>query len=291
MFKLAFSTLACPHDTLEQIAANAAAWEFDGIEFRSNGSGDTTFAHDPALTDPEKVRATLRRYGIENAGLATGCVFDQPVFPPVLGHFFLARHAPVNDAKHMVDIARDIHAPTTRVFAFEIPKLPVPIETRRSTIKRIAERLKLVCDHARHRRTTVTIENGGAFASYEDLIEIINRVDQPNLAACYDLLAAHTIGDDIVAGIQALDSKLVTARLRDRDLENNLPVPLGTGDLPAEAFVQSLIRAGFTGWLNYEWEAGWLSFLEDANTILPSVPAQIAGWAAQAMDSTPTHAA
>lgn len=295
MFKLAFSTVATPDLTLEQVASQAAAWEFDGLEFRSNGSSDTTFANDPALTHPAKVTATLRRFGLENAGIATGCAFHQAVFPPVVGHYFNNRHQPVYDAKHMVDIAKDINAPTTRVFGFEIPEFPFPspvqLETRRSTIKRIAERLKLVCDHARHRRTFVTIENGGAFASYTDLLEIINRVNMPNLAACYDLLAAHTIGDDIEQAINELGSKLVTARLRDRDLENNLPVPLGTGDLPTKHFVQTLTKANFQGWLTYEWEAAWLSFLESADTILPNIPTQIAAWAAEAKPTSPTHAA
>ena len=285
MFKLAFSTIACPDWTLDAISSRAAEWEYDGIEFRSNGSGDTTFAADPALSDPEKVKAALRRHGLENAGLATGCTFHEPVFPPVLGHFFLARHKPVYEAKHMVDIARDTGAPTTRVFAFDIPDLP--LESRRSTIARVCDRLRLVCDHARHRNTLVMIENGGAFASHSDLTEIINRVAAPNLVACYDLLAAHTVEDDIEEGIQALFPRLAMARLRDRETATNHPVPLGTGDLPTKHFVQALAAADFDGWVTYEWEAAWLTYLDAAETVLPAIPKQVAEWAAPDHAHTP----
>jgi sugar phosphate isomerase/epimerase len=279
MTKVALSTIACPEWTLSRVARFAAEHEFDGVEFRSFGEGSTRFANDPGLTDAAKVASVLRRHGVEPAGLATGLRFDHAIIPPVLGYLLPTSGSDVREAFHMVELAQRVGARFVRVFPFAVPE--VPLEGRHGTVKRIASRLTQVCDHCRHRDTFIVLENGGDFATADDLLEIIARVNSPYLLACYDLFAATQVQDDIEAGVRKLGPRLAIARLRDRRLadgDDAGPTPLGAGDLPAEGFVKTLATVDFDGWLVYEWERAWLEGLDPADSALPTALRTIHRW-------------
>ncbi|MFM9958526.1 MAG: sugar phosphate isomerase/epimerase family protein [Phycisphaerales bacterium] len=280
MLRPAFSTVACPDWTLERVAAAAADYGFRGVELRSAGDGGANaFASDPAFSDPAKVRATIDRAGVDLAGIATGVKFDDPVFPPVLGHVFASRNATVRAGKRMVDLAAKCGAPFVRFFAFQIPGPPVPLapgDTRWSALRRICNRLGDVCDHARHRDLRVLIENAGDFASYNDLVKIIETVNNPLLGACYDLRAGIAAGDDPVDAIKALGTRLMTARLRDT--RAGRPCPLGQGELPVKSFVQALAAAGSSAWITYEWDRAWLPELAGADSVLPEASRLLYEW-------------
>lgn len=289
MFKIAFSTVACPDWSLRDVARHAAAWEYDGVELRSFGEGSTRFACDPGLTDSDKVRGIFRNAGVEIAGLATGVKFDDAVFPPVMGNVLLSqREAGVPEGRHFVDMAQGIGSRYVRTFGFDIPSFPPP-QTRGATLNRIAARLAKVCDHARYRDCYVMIENGGAFATAEDLAEIIAKVNSPLVMACYDLFAAHTVKDDLEEGIKLLGPRLAMARLRDR--KGDAPVELGTGELPCRDFVRLLADAKFGGWVTYEWEKAWLEDLAAPETVLADVPRKVFGWASEGRPALASPAA
>lgn len=282
MTRVAFSTIACPDWTLDRVCRFAAEHEFDGIEFRSFGEGSTRFANDPGLTHDQKVVSAIRRHGLELPGLASGLRFDHAIDPPVLGHLLPSRWSDVNEAFSFVELTSRLGAGYVRVFPFEIPSVP-PFQTRAGTIRRIIDRLRRVCDHCRHRDVTVVIENGGDFATAADLLEIMARVGSPYLRACYDLLAATQVGEDPADGMAELGPRLAVARLRDRTAD--IPAPLGTGDLPAESFVKTLVGTGFDGWLVYEWERAWIDTLEPAEDILPGAVRTIHRWLNEAADA------
>jgi sugar phosphate isomerase/epimerase len=289
MFKIAFSTVACPDWSLRDVARHAASWEFDGVELRTFGEGSTRFACDPGLTDATKVRGIFRSAGVEIAGLATGVKFDGAIFPPVMGNILLSqREAGVPEGRHFVDMAQGMGARYIRTFGFEIPKFPPP-QTRDATLNRIAARLAKVCDHARYRDCFVMIENGGDFATAEDLAEIIAKVNSPLLMACYDLYAAHSVKDDLEEGIRLLGPRLAMARLRDRNEDG--PCRLGEGDLPCREFVRALADAKFGGWLTYEWEKAWLDDLDAPERVLGDVPRTVYGWAAEGQTALASPAA
>lgn len=285
MARVAFSTIACPHDTLDQTLQLAARCECDGIEFRSFGEGSTRFANDPGLTDADKVKALTRDAGIEPASVATSVTLDAPIFPPVLGRALPGQHRCIDEACHFVDIAKAIDAPLVRLFPFAIPK--VPLENRRTTLNRIVERLRSITDHCRHRDVTVAIENAGDFPSYEDLAEIINKVNSPHLAACLDLYAAHTVDDNLTDAVDTLLPRLAMVRLRDRTAAT--PAPLGTGDLPAQHLVETLADRNYNGWIVYEWERAWIDTLEPAEDVVPPAIDLIYKWLARDNNNTHQH--
>lgn len=280
MLRPAFSTVACPDWTLDRVARAAAEYGFRGVELRTVGDGGANaFASDPAFTDATKVRRVIDSAGIDLAGLGTGVRFDAPIFPPVLGHVFASRYASVVEGKRMVDLAAACGAPFVRVFAFQVPPPPAPLapgDTRWSALKRICGRLSMVCDHARNRDVKVLIENGGDFASFIDLVKIIETVGSPLLGACYDLSAGVASGDNPVEAVKALGPALMSARVRDS--RSGMPCRLGQGDLPVKGFVQALAASGSGAWLTYEWERAWRPELGGADSVLPEAARAMYEW-------------
>lgn len=281
MLRPAFSTVACPTWTLERVAAAAEAWGYLGVELRTFGQGATQFACDPALTDGAKVRRVLSEAGVEAAGLATGCRFDAPIFPPVIGQIFTSREKTVHEANHMIDVARDCGGGSIRVFGFEAPRG----ERRAATLKRVSQRLWRVCDYARNRGVIVLVENGGSFSRAADLVELIEAVNSPLLGAIYDGVTAQQAGDDVREGAALLGARLRAVRLRD--VRDNRPARLGTGEAPCRELVEAVRDTdqtwGLDPWVIYTWDRAWLPELAPAEEVLPEAAQTIARWSGQSL--------
>ncbi len=264
MIRPAFSSVAFPDWTLDRVARAAAEFGFLGLELRSFGQGSSTLACDPALSSPENVRRALDDAGIDLACLATGARFDKPIFPPVMGYLLPSQHTPLEEAKHLVDVAHDVKAPYIRVYGWDVPKG----QSRRATIKLISDRLGKVCDYARGRDLTVLLENGGAFSSYTDLVDILQRVGSPLLGVAYDVQAGFDADDNPADVVRALGKSIRIARIRDR--RAGAPCPLGQGELPVRPFLDALADAGSDAWAVFTWDRLWLPNLEPAESVLPS---------------------
>lgn len=247
-----------------------------GVELRTFGEGGTQFACDPALTSGAKVREMFREAGVSVAGIATGVRFDAAVWPPVVGNLFPAREASVNEGKHMVSVAAHIGAPYMRVFGFE----GTPGESKKSLFRRVCDRLGKVCDYARNRDVTVLIENGGTFATAGDLVDIIRRVSQPQLAASYDAATAHVSGENPAAGVEMLGRWLRVARVRDQ--RAGRPCGLGTGEVPLREFLTALRRSdelnGMDPWAVFTWDRAWVPELAPAEAVLPAAAKLMGDW-------------
>lgn len=276
MLRIAFSTVACPEWTLERVASAAAEYGYSGVELRSEGRGGTRFASDPGLTDGAKVRRVFHAEGVDLAGVASGVRFDAPIFPPVIGNLLPSNEASVRAGKDMVAVASEAGAGYMRVYAFETHGR----ERLSAAMRRICERLAKVVDHARNRDVEVLIENGGSFSSVDDLVEIIDRVNHPLLSACYDIGSGVEAGDDPALACAALGGRLKAARIRD--LRGDHPCLPGDGDLPCQAFVEAVGRAGAAWsnepWLVFTWDRAWLTDLAGAERVLPEAARRLHLW-------------
>lgn len=267
---VAFSTVACPEWTLRAVAERARRWDFDGVELRTFGPGSTIGASDPCLSDPSKVRAILDEQGVALTGYGSGARFDEPLWPPapvgyVLGDF----ERPVREFKPITEHASRTGAGYVRVYGFE----RIEGEPRPRAVKRISDRLRLVCDDARHQNVRVAIENAGSFARAEELMEIVERVNKPELGVCYSMLAAHNAGEDPAEGVRTLAERLVCTRISDE--RDGTPCVIGEGHAPCESFVRAL---GATTPLVIDWPAMWRDDLAPADEALPASFAAVTSW-------------
>lgn len=258
----AFSTIACPDWTLDRAVGFAARAGFDGVELRTFGHHASRLLCEPCLTGPAKIRDLFEDEGVRPAALSTSIRYDAPVVPPVLGRVLGDFEKPVRRTKQMVEVATSIEAPFVRVFPFELPRG----ESRRSGVRRIVERLTLAAATARHTGVRLLLENGGSFPLAEDLLELLERVDSPLLAAAYGPAVAHAAGEDPVAGVRTLRAWLESVKLRD--LRDSRPVPLGEGVIPNEPVVDELERLGYEGWCTIEWDRLWIEDLEPTEDVL-----------------------
>jgi len=285
MIRLAFSTIACPSWTLERVASAAYESGFEGVELRTFGPGSGRLACDPALTDPRKTVDLFAAPGVDIAGLGSSGRFDEPIRPPVLGRVIGDYEKPVRAVKHDVDLAEDLGAEYVRVFAFE----PAPGERPGRALGRIVDRLKLACDHARHRGVRLALENGGGYARAEQIAEIIDRVNNPLLDACYNLAAGAAGGDSATDAVRMFGDRLLVGRLKD--ICQNMPERVGRGDLPCRDFVSEFAGKARDGaWLVFEWDKLWLPQLADPEHVLGETAKHLIEWITGATDRTLTAA-
>ncbi len=263
MFTPAFSTVACPEWPLEVVAAKASEFGFLGVELRSFGDASRSFASDPALTAPEKVREVFRQRGVDIVSLATSARFDGKVNPPVIGWAISDTERPVRFAQRAVELAATIAAPLLRVFGFELP----PSERRASAMDRVVTRLKKVVDAANRTGVRVAIENAGSFRTSDELIELIDAVGGPLVGAMYNVAVAHEAGEQPADGVEKLGARLLGVRVKD--LRDGKPVLPGEGGTPVRAALAGLARRRFTGPVIYEWDRAWMPELAAPEVVLP----------------------
>lgn len=281
MIKPAFSTVACPEWPLERVFEFAAAAGFLGVELRTFGDGSRSFACEPSLTAPEKIRAWADRGGVNVAQLGTSVALDEPIVPPLLGRAITDIHRPTRAGKRAIDLALTLECPLVRVFGFALRGG----ESRRFAVRRIVERLADVVDAADRTGTRVVIENGGDFSRASQLMEILDQIRTPLLGACFSLAPAVAAGDDPLLALNVLRERLLSVRVKD--LRGGLPVPLGEGELPVRPLVDALVRDGFAGPVIFEWDRAWIPGLAGPEQVLPAA----ARWLFACAGGAPGHAA
>jgi len=273
MFKLAFSSIGCPDWTLRRVARAAVDSGFEGVELRTFGAGDGRLPSDPAWTDPAKIRnEVFVDDGVDIAALATSCRFDAPLGPPIIGRALDDFEKEVREAKRQLDLAAAIGARFVRVFAFE----PAPAERPSKAIDRIAQRLELLCDHARHRGVVVLLENAGGYRRARDIACIIDRVGNPLLGASYSIAVGARAGDTPAEALNALGESLRLVRVQD--YRGATPCLPGDGEIPCQEFVERLAGNNADGWVVFEWPKLWAPKLAAPEDVLPVANKTLSGW-------------
>src|SRR5688500_324809 len=167
--KLAFSTVACPEWTLEEVARKAQGMGYQGVELRTLGPGASALASDPALTDPDKIGRIFKAFGVEPVCLSTSVAFNHKDES--------AGRAAVWEAQAYVDMAAQIGCPYVRFFGYEVK----PGDSRQGAMQRIAGRIGQLLEHAGDRGVQVLLENAGSFNTAKEWWWLFNLVDHPML--------------------------------------------------------------------------------------------------------------
>lgn len=248
--KPAFSTIACPTWTLDEVADQAERLGYLGVELRSFGSASTQFACDPALTDAAKVRSMFDKAGVDLCCLATSLRYDEPVADPFL-HILGDRDKSTLETKSAISLASQIECPLVRVYAFET----FGSEARPKAIRRIVSRLKLAAAAARNTGVRLVLENGGSFPTAADLAELLDLVESPFIAASYSVSTAVRAGERPVHGINVLGDRIATVKLSD--WKGTHVCALGKGDIPNAEAIEALGAAEYSEWVTYEFPVAW----------------------------------
>jgi len=266
----AFTTVACPEWTLDQVARTASESGYLGVELRTFGDDSSLLACDPALSAPSKVRNLFQHAGVEIMCLATSLAFDAK--PTLLQRITGDAERSIMLAKSSIDLALKLECPYVRVFGFEIHSN----EARGNAIERIAERLRLVAAYARNSGVRILLENGGSFLTAADLAEVLDRVNNPLLSVCYNATVAHAAGESIADGVNVLSERLPVVKLKD--YKDGSPCALGLGSMNSAASVAALSKAGFNGWLVFEYPRLWFKELPEPTLVLRNSALSMYSW-------------
>jgi sugar phosphate isomerase/epimerase len=120
-------------------------------------------------------------------------------------------------------------------------------------IARLVDPVRRAADLAAAVDLELAIENHGDLSA-DELIEIITRVDRPNLGVTLDNLNLIRLGDDMVEGTTKLAPLTRIVQLKDHLPTDDVNQPggptctaLGEGVAPLEAVLATLDEAGFDG--------------------------------------------
>lgn len=251
--RLAFTNLACPDWSLEDTAAAAARWGYEGVELRLLG-GETI---DPPLPSAEVRRV---REVLDAAGLAVPCLDTS-----------LRVAQPQEDlagrGRAFMDLAATWDAPYLRVFGGD-PKVGLDDAGR----ERAVTQLRQLAELGEEVGVEVLLETHDVFALGRDVAAVLRAVDHPHAGALWDGLHPWRTGEDVEDTAAALVPWTRLFHVKDgrrRDDGSAELRVLGDGDVPTRTMLRHLRDGGFDGWLSVEWEKRWHPELEDPATALP----------------------
>ena len=120
-------------------------------------------------------------------------------------------------------------------------------------VDRLVGPTRRVADMAADVGVTLAIENHGDMRAAE-IMEVIDRVDRPNLGVTLDNLNLPRVGDDMLAGTRLLAPRTLLVQLNDHDPTEDLTIEsgatctaLGEGVAPNLEVLEILDEAGYEG--------------------------------------------
>ncbi len=262
--KYAFSTLACPAWSIEQVVEEATRLGYDGVELRLL-DGDVI---DP-VADRAKVERAVdlcRARGIEVCALDTSCRFNY-VDPA-------ERERQVAELQTWIALAQRLQTPLLRVFGG-------PDQTDRGSESNgdeandwVAQSLRQAAPDAERAGVTVVLETHDAFSSARRVATVLSRVDSENVAALWDSHHPYRVGETARDVVDALDGRIAHVHVKDaRRLDAEGAhwelVLLGEGEVPVREQLAALQRRGYAGWVSVEWEKKWHPEIAGPEVALP----------------------
>lgn len=261
---LAFSTLGCPGDSLEQVVATALLSGATGVELRA-ADGEFVF---PAMDVAQRIHVedTLAAAGIVVLTLASYvrvCAVPEEetgANDPVLAELLAA-----------VDLAADLSAAHVRVFPGAGLEPCGPGEEPSAELlaadKLGAARLNAAAAHARARGVTLLLETHDSHPRAQDIVRILAHVDaDAPVQVIWDLMHPWRYDEAPELTAELLADSLAYAQYKDgirQDGTNTVTLTLpGNGELPLvqmrDLAAGILANRGIADpWISLEWERMW----------------------------------
>jgi sugar phosphate isomerase/epimerase len=265
--KFAFSTVACPEWDFETLCARGKEYGYDGIEVRGFLNESILTASNIFLTDPAKLRSMLKYHGLSICCLASSIAMK--------GKKKTDRMA-ADDCRRYIDTAAAVGCPLVKIFDTEVR----PGQNRASAAIELGDWLLPLGDYAASRDIVIVVENALSFRSAKEMWLILDRLQHPSIACCWDVFNAALIGESPYISVPTLNSKIQYAQVKDAKLG---PLgasfcKLGEGDVAVEKFLTRLMGIGYAGWVTFEWEKAWLPGLAGPEESLPDAIKKMRDW-------------
>ena len=279
--KFAFSTVSCPTWDFDTIVARAREYGYHGVEIRGFLNERAATTADLFKEDPDALRRRFETARVEVACLASSIAVEQPG-PP----WKLWRRSPNErraiELKTYIDAAARLGCPLVKIFDTQVR----PGQSRSSAGVVLGDWLMPLADYAADRDVVIAIENALSFRSSKEMWSILDRLQHPSIACCWDVFNAALIGESPFFSVPVLNSRIAYAHVKDATLGplGATYTKLGAGDVPVEKFITRLKGVGYTGYVTLEWEKAWLPNIAEPEEVLPDAVEKLRKWAATGAD-------
>ncbi|MBR7838492.1 sugar phosphate isomerase/epimerase [Actinospica durhamensis] len=257
---LAFSTLGCPDEGPEWIAALARSAGCTGVELRCSRE-EGPFALERTGAERAAAAALLRAAGVEKLWVAS---------------YLRVADNSRTDADYEAELAEviaaavDIGAAAVRVFC----GAPEPGPAADALA---AHRLSLAAERAHAAGIRVLLETHDSHPRGADVARVLRRCAHPAAGAVWDVLHPWRHGETPDQTAHHLGRWLEHVQLKDAASAHDLhPLPLGHGAVPLAEVLRTLIHLGYTGRLSLEWERRWYPDAAPLAEVLPQAAAWLA---------------
>ncbi len=271
--KFAFSTVACPKWDFETICARAKEYGYDGVEVRGFLNESILTASNVFLTDPKKLQSMFKYHQVEIACLASSIAMSWNKKKDKI----LA-----DDCRRFIDTSAALGCPFVKVFDTTVK----PGHSRASAGVAFGDWLLPLGDYAAERDIVILVEAALSFRSAKEMWSILDRLQHPSIAACWDVFNAALIGESPYLSVPVLNSKIQYTQVKDAKLGalGASYCKLGEGDVQVRTFLTRLMGIGYTGWVAFEWEKAWLPNIAEPEEILPNAIKKLREWTQPADD-------
>ena len=259
--KLSFTTLGCPDWTLEQIAQNAKAYGYDGVELRTQ-TDNNHFSPDASADEAKRVGKLFKDIGVPVISIMGYC------------RFAFADETEVSKNQELMHklliVAEAMGARYVRTFAGQIPK-----ESDPDTItEKVAQAIKPLAEEAAKRNVTIGLETHDDWCSGDRVMKVVKTVNnKKGFGIVYDIFNAFNSGiESWSVTYQKVKPHICYCHLKDgyNDAEGkNHYVLVGAGDLPIPKILKRFKQDGYDGFFSFEWEKKWHPELEAPERAFP----------------------
>jgi sugar phosphate isomerase/epimerase len=243
--RVAFSSLACPGRTVEQIADAARRFGYDGIEWR---------LADGALLGPRTDDSVWER--IASCGFEAVCLDTSAVFVQADDE---GRAKAVRHTKAMAERAVQIGAGCVRVFGGAIPDGAARedlLGPSRDALAEVATGIQSGVE--------VLVETHDAWSLGADVARLVEGIDRTGVL--WDIAHTMRTGEEPVETLEHIGTP---GLVHIKDADGERLTHLGEGRLRLDDALEALVGAGYAGWISVEWEKLWHPDLDDADVALP----------------------
>jgi sugar phosphate isomerase/epimerase len=256
--KFAFSTLACPRWSTEQIVENAIQMGYDAIELRLL-DGEVL---DP-IKDAAKIEAAIslaRGRGLEVCALDTSCTLNQSK-PEV-------RAQQVAALQNWIRLAQNVQVPLLRVFGGKGESENAPQDENAWVV----ECLNQVRAEAEQAGVKIVLETHDAFSSARRVAEILAAIESPAIGVLWDSHHPYRVGESAEEVMDLLGKRVYHAHVKDARLiepEKWQLVLVGEGEVQVRDQLRLLHQHNYDGYISVEWEKRWHPEIEEPEVALP----------------------
>jgi sugar phosphate isomerase/epimerase len=281
--RFAFSTVSCPTWNFETIAGRAKEYGYDGVEIRGFLNESLLTASNLFLTDPAKIRATFDAAGIEIACLASSVA---------MVHDAKRNAALARDLRTYIDLAARLGCRIVKIFDTQLRRpglIPRRGDTRATAARALADWLAPLGDVAARHDVLIVIENALSFRTAKELWLLLDTLNHPNVAACWDVFNAALGGETPHVSVPTLNSRIQYVQVKDAKLGplGAAYCKLGEGDVQVIKFLTRLQGIGYTGYVTLEWEKAWLPNIAEPEEILPDSIQKLRDWTKPQLEEDP----